>query len=252
MADKKITQLTQHTSVINSDLLAVVDVTATETKKLAIGTLRDFTNQGLLSSSAQIANDISGAFSSTSASLNNYITNVSSSFSTTLDVLTFDQLADVNNYDSSSIPNGYHIEWQGTEWMPVRPDFEQGKTRLFVAAARSNTNPFYFNSQTRTSDTSASPVSDSAFMLVSGDLDTITFHLRSSTSVSATVDILKNIDGAAFSTATSIVTPQTIALTADTVSTFTFSGLTLNQFDAIHVKCTPGGAGDFYGIVEIV
>ena len=156
MADKKITQLTQHTSVINSDLLAVVDVTATETKKLAIGTLRDFTNQGLLSSSAQIANDISGAFSSTSASLNNYITNVSSSlsvssafldnyitnvsssFSTTLDVLTFDQLADVTNYDSSSIPNGYHIEWQGTEWMPVKPDFEQGKTRLFVAAARSN------------------------------------------------------------------------------------------------------------------
>ena len=251
MADKKITQLTQHTSVINSDLLAVVDVTATETKKLAIGTLRDFTNQGLLSSSAQIANDISGAFSSTSASLNTYITNVSSSFSTTLDVLTFDQLADVNNYDSSSIPNGYHIEWQGAEWMPVRPDFEQGKTRLFVAAARSNTNPFLFNSQTRTSDTSASPVADSAFMLVSGDLDIITFHLRSSTSVSATIDILKNADGTAFSTATSIVTPQTISLTADTVSTYTFSGLTLNQFDSIHVKCTPGGAGDFYGIVEI-
>lgn len=252
MADKKITQLTQHTSVINSDLLAVVDVTATETKKLAIGTLRDFTNQGLLSSSAQIASDISGAFSSTSASLNNYITNVSSSFSTTLDVLTFDQLADVNNYDSSSIPNGYHIEWQGTEWMPVRPDFEQGKTRLFVAASRSNTAAFFFNSQTRTSDTSASPAPDSAFMLVSGDLDTIIVHLRSDTSVNVTIDIFKNADGVAFGSATSTVTPVTRTLTANTITTTTFSGVTINQFDSIHIKVTPSGGGNFYGIVEIV
>lgn len=462
MADKKITQLTQHTSVINSDLLAVVDITATETKKLAIGTLRDFTNQGLISSSAQIANDISGAFNDASASINTTITNLSSSISTDItniqssyvlsssisgsptyvayydtdgnlsnssikfnnsgslnnvdyisfhktyshvhnegniqwkddlktltvdtDVVDFDvevgqkmvqrvkndlgqtlqkgtvvyinggdsawptvttaswdgdptsaytlgimgtttlpnqygyavlqgmvrnldtsgytagqvfylhatgswtgsapqspkhevrlghvvrvhhesgsiftriqngyefsELHDVENYNADTLPQGYHIEWDASTkiWRPARPDFEQGKTRLFVAAARSNTNPFYFNSQTRTSDTSASPVSDSAFMLISGDLDTITFHLRSSTSVSATVDILKNIDGTAFSTATSIVTPQTISLIADTVSTFTFTGLTLNQFDAIHIKCTPGGAGDFYGIVEI-
>ena len=50
MADKKITQLTQHTSVINSDLLPVVDITALETKKLAVGTLRDFVTQGLISS----------------------------------------------------------------------------------------------------------------------------------------------------------------------------------------------------------
>ena len=462
MADKKITQLTQHTSVINSDLLAVVDVTATETKKLAIGTLRDFTNQGLLSSSAQIASNISGAFTATSASINTTISSLSSSISTDItdiqssyvlsssisgsptyvayydtdgnlsnssiqfsnsgsannvdyisfnttyghihregdihwnddlktltldtDVVDFDlevgkklaqrvkndtgailekgkvvyinggdsawptvttaswegdpssaftlgimgtttlpdqygyavlqgmirnvdtsgysagqvfylhatgswtgsapqspkhevrlghvvrvhqesgsiftriqngyefsELHDVENYNADTLPQGYHIEWDASTkiWRPARPDFEQGKTRLFVAAARSNTNPFLFNSQTRTSDTSASPVADSAFMLVSGDLDIITFHLRSSTSVSATIDILKNADGTAFSTATSIVTPQTINLTADTVSTFTFSGLTLNQFDSIHVKCTPGGAGDFYGIVEI-
>ena len=80
MADKKITQLTQHTSVINSDLLAVVDVTATETKKLAVGTLRDYTNQGLLSSSAQIATEISGAFTSTSQSIANDITSIQNSY----------------------------------------------------------------------------------------------------------------------------------------------------------------------------
>lgn len=462
MADKKITQLTQHTSVINSDLLAVVDVTATETKKLAIGTLRDFTNQGLLSSSTQIATEISGAFTATSASINTTINSLSSSISTDItniqssyilsssisgspsyvayydsdgnlsnssikfnnsgslnnvdyisfykeyehvhnegniqwkddlktltidtDVLGFDievgqkmvqrvknvtgaplskgdvvyinggdsawptvttaswegdptsaytlgimgndtlnnqygyavlegmvrnvdtsgytagqvfylaatgswtgsapqsplhevrlghvvrvhqesgsvftriqngyefsELHDVENYNADTLSDGYHIEWDASTkiWRPARPDFEQGKTRLFVAAARSNTSTFLFNSQTRTSDTSASPTSDSAFMLISGDLDIITIHLRSSTSVSATVDILKNVDGTAFSTATSIVTPQTISLTADTVSTFTFTGLTLNQFDSIHVKCTPGGAGDFYGIIEI-
>ena len=123
---------------------------------------------------------------------------------------------------------------------------------MFVAAARSNTNTFYFNSQTRTSDTSASPVADSAFMLVSNDLDTITFHLRSSTSITASVDIFKNADSSAFSSAASIVTPQSKNLVADTISTYSFTGLTINQFDSIHIQCTPGGAGDFYGIVEIV
>ena len=240
MADKKITQLTQHTSVINSDLLAVVDVTATETKKLSIGTLRDFTNQGLLSSSAQIAGDISGSY-----------TSVSQSFASTIGSLNFSDLADVTNY--TSVPDGYHIEWNNStgEWEPKPSGFSTGELRLFVAAARSNTNVFYFNSQTRTSDTSASPLSDSAFLLTSGDLANITVHLRSSTSVTAAIDIFKNPNGTAFSTAISIVTPITESLTADTVTSYTFTGLPLDQFDAIHIQCTPGGAGDFYGIVEI-
>ena len=240
MADKKITQLTQHTSVINSDLLAVVDVTATETKKLTIGTLRDFTNQGLLSSSAQIAGNISGSF-----------TLVSQSFASTIGSLNFNDLGDVNNY--TTIPDGYHIEWNNStgEWEPKPSGFSTGELRLFVAAARSNTNVFYFNSQTRTSDISASPASDSGFLLTSGDLANITVHLRSSTSVSAAIDILKNADGSAFSSATSIVTPITQSLTADTVSSYSFTGLSLDRFDAIHIQCTPGGAGDFYGIIEI-
>ena len=198
------------------------------------------------------SSDIATPIPSSSFALSTELTSVSSSINTSIDTLTFNQLADVQDYTSSAIPSGYHIEWQGTEWAPVRPDFEQGKTRLFVAASRSNTSTFYFNSQTRTSDTSASPTADSAFMLISGDLDTIKFNLRANNSVSASIDILKASDGSAFSSATSIVTPQSIGLTANTVSTFEFTGLTINQFDSIFIECTPGGAAEFYGIVEIV
>lgn len=242
MADKKITQLNQHTSLINSDLLAVVDVTASETKKLTASTLKDFTNQGLISSSAQIASDISGSF-----------TLVSSSLASTIGSLSFDQLTDVEDYNSGTLTDGYHIEWNSSLgiWETKPSGFATGELRLFVAAARSNTNTFYFNSQTRTSDTSASPAADSAFLLTSNDLTNITVHLRSNTSVSAVIDILRNTDGTAFSTAAGISSPITQSLVADTVSSYTFTGLTLNQFDAIHIECTPGGAGDFYGIVEI-
>jgi len=189
-----------------------------------------------------------------STSVDSRITNVSASFDTTIGALTFDQLADVNDYTASLIPHGYLPVWNSgsQEWAPGKPDFEQGKTRLFVAASRSNTSAFFFNSQTRTSDTSASPVDDSAFMLISGDLDTIKVHLRCSNSVDVTVDIFKNADGTAFSGATSMVTPTTTSLTSNTISTITFTSLSINPFDSIHIKVTPSGGGDFYGIIEIV
>ena len=188
------------------------------------------------------------------ASLQNDLTSVSASFDTTIGSLTFDQLEDVQDYTASAIPNGYLPVWNNSsqEWRPGRPDFEQGKTRLFVAASRSNSAAFFFNSQTRTSDTSASPTPDSAFMLVSGDLDTIIVHLRSDTNIDVTIDIFKNANGVAFGSATSTVTPVTRTLTANTITSTTFSGVTINQFDSIHIKVTPTGGGDFYGIVEII
>ena len=214
----------------------------------------DTTNDNAFASFYTSSNNEFNSLQLATASLDTQITNVSASFDTTISTLTFDQLADVQDYTASAIPNGYLPVWNSgsQEWRPGRPDFEQGKTRLFVAASRSNTSAFFFNSQTRTSDTSASPVSDSAFMLISGDLDTITVHLRSSTNVDVTIDIFKNANGTAFSTATSMVTPTTTSLVANTISTITFSGLTINQFDSIHIKVTPSGGGDFYGIVEIV
>ena len=196
----------------------------------------------------------SNNFSTYSSSVDSRITNVSASFDTTVGSLTFDQLADVQDYTASLIPNGYLPVWNSgsQEWRPGRPDFEQGKTRLFVAAARSNTSAFFFNSQTRTSDTSASPAPDSAFMLVSGDLDTIIVHLRSDTTIDITIDIFKNANGVAFGSATSTVTPITTSLVANTITTTTFTGLSINQFDSIHIKGTPSGGGNLYGIIEII
>ena len=200
------------------------------------------------------SDDIATPIPSSSFALSTELTSVSSSINTSIDTLTFDQLADVQDYTASAIPHGYLPVWNtgSQEWRPGRPDFEQGKTRLFVAASRSNSAAFFFNSQTRTSDTSASPAPDSAFMLVSGDLDTIIVHLRSDTNIDVTIDIFKNANGVAFSSATSTVTPITRTLTADTITSTTFSGVTINQFDSIHIKITPTGGGNFYGIVEIV
>ena len=214
----------------------------------------DTTNDNAFASFYTSSNNEFLSLQQATASIQNDLTNISASFDTTIGSLTFDQLADVQDYTASEIPNGYLPVWNSSseEWRPGRPDFEQGKTRLFVAAARSNTASFFFNSQTRTSDTSASPAPDSAFMLVSSDLDTIIVHLRSDTSVNVTIDIFKNADGVAFSSATSTVTPVTRTLTANTITSTTFSGVTINQFDSIHIKVTPSGGGNFYGIVEII
>jgi len=214
----------------------------------------DTTNDNAFASFYTSSNNEFLSLQQATASIQNDLTNISASFDTTIGSLTFDQLADVQDYTASEIPNGYLPVWNSSseEWRPGRPDFEQGKTRLFVAAARSNTASFFFNSQTRTSDTSASPAPDSAFMLVSSDLDTIIVHLRSDTSVNVTIDIFKNADGVAFSSATSTVTPVTRTLTANTITSTTFSGVTINQFDSIHIKVTPTGGGNFYGIVEII
>jgi len=214
----------------------------------------DTTNDNAFASFYTSSNNEFISLQQATASLQNDLTSISASFDTTIGSLTFDQLEDVQDYTASAIPNGYLPVWNSgsQEWRPGRPDFEQGKTRLFVAAARSNTASFFFNSQTRTSDTSASPTPDSAFMLVSGDLDTIIVHLRSDTNIDVTIDIFKNANGVAFGSATSTVTPVTRTLTANTITSTTFSGVTINQFDSIHIKVTPTGGGDFYGIVEII
>ena len=214
----------------------------------------DTTNDNAFASFYTSSNNEFISLQQATASLQNDLTSVSASFDTTIGSLTFDQLADVQDYTASAIPNGYLPVWNNSsqEWRPGRPDFEQGKTRLFVAASRSNSAAFFFNSQTRTSDTSASPTPDSAFMLVSGDLDTIIVHLRSDTNIDVTIDIFKNANGVAFGSATSTVTPVTRTLTANTITSTTFSGVTINQFDSIHIKVTPTGGGDFYGIVEII
>lgn len=124
--------------------------------------------------------------------------------------------------------------------------------RLFISAARSNANVFLFNSITVTSDSSAAPAADTAFMVTS-PLTTVKVYLRDTiASNNARIDIFKNANGTDFSTATSIANATSI-ITANTVTTYTFTGLSISAFDSIHVQVTPGtgGTNKYYGIVTI-
>ena len=95
----------------------------------------DTTNDNAFASFYTSSNNEFTSLQSATASLETQITNVSASFDTTISTLTFDQLADVQDYTASLIPTGYLPVWNSgsQEWRPGRPDFEQGKTRLFVA-----------------------------------------------------------------------------------------------------------------------
>lgn len=124
--------------------------------------------------------------------------------------------------------------------------------RLFVSAARSNTSVFLFNSITVTNDSSPSPAADTAFM-VTTVLTTVKVYLRDSiASNNVRIDILKNANGTAFSTATSVANATATVLN-NTVTVYTFTGLSISAYDSIHVQVTPGtgGTNEYYGIVTI-
>ena len=128
-----------------------------------------------------------------------------------------------------------------------------GNIRLQVATNRSNASAFYFNSNTRTSADSASPTADTAFLIQSTGLTTITVYLRQDNAGpnATVVGFAKNANGTAFSTA-ALVTSSSLNLTADTIQTYTFNGLTLGQFDAIHIYCDPTSTpGTLYGVVIV-
>ena len=126
--------------------------------------------------------------------------------------------------------------------------------RLTVGAQRSNANTFYFNAFTRTSDTSASPSSDSAFLISNSGLTAINLYLRqsgTSPSNSTAVVIYKVANGTAFASATAFTSAITQSIAVDTISTYTWTGLTINQFDSIFIQVTPAAGSNFYGIVTI-
>ena len=115
-----------------------------------------------------------------------------------------------------------------------------GTIRLQVGTNRSNASAFYFNSNTRTAADSASPTQDTAFLIQSTGLTTVTVYIRQDNAGpnNTVVGVAKNANGTAFSGAT-LVTSSSLALSQDTIQTYTFSGLTLNQFDSIHIYCDP-------------
>ena len=128
-----------------------------------------------------------------------------------------------------------------------------GTIRLQIATNRSNATAFYFNANTRTSSDSASPTADTAFLIQSTGLTTITVYLRQDNAGpnATVVGFAKNANATAFSTAT-LVASSSLSLTGDTIQTYTFSGHTLNQFDSIHIYCDPASTpGTLYGVVVV-
>jgi collagen type VII alpha len=128
-----------------------------------------------------------------------------------------------------------------------------GNIRLAVGTNRSNSSAFYFNSNTRTASDSSSPAQDTAFLINSTGLTTVRVFLRQDNAgPNATiVGVAKNANGSAFSTAT-LLTSSSLSLTQDTIQTYTFSGLTLNQFDAVHIYCDPTSTpGSMFAVVVI-
>jgi len=165
------------------------------------------------------------------------------------------QLSDVNDNITGSV-DGYLLTYNSVanNWYANPGAGLKGNVRLFVSAGRSNSTAFFFNSITRTADASPSPLADSAFMITTALLSKVSVFLRQdgNSSNSCRVDIFKNANGSAFSNATTVAN-STQTLSLDTVSAYVFSGLTLNQYDAVHIKVTPGtgGSNQYYGIVVI-
>jgi hypothetical protein len=165
------------------------------------------------------------------------------------------QLQDVNDTASGSITNGYQLAWNSSTslWEPTAGATAKGSIRLYMATQRSNGTAFYFNANTRTASDSASPSSDTAFMVTTALLNKVTVYLRQDGAGpnSTQIAIYKNANGSAFSTA-GIIASASLSLTTDTIQTYTFTGLTLNQFDSLHVYCDPTSTpGTLYSIVTV-
>ncbi len=164
------------------------------------------------------------------------------------------QLNDVNDNITGSLDQ-YLLTYNSTttNWYAAPGAGLKGTIRLYVATTRSNGNVFYFNANTRTASDSASPASDTAFMVTTNLLTRVTVYLRQSNAGpnAVTVGVYKNADGTSFSSATQVVT-SSLNLSANTIQTYQFSNLTINQFDSLHIYCDPTNTpGDMYGIVII-
>ena len=245
---------TFHSASIRNDIAFDSSRIAVLENKTLVSSSAQITDFGFISSShTDIAalNLFTGSIQAEVNSLNA----ATSSFLTSLTANTLDELADVNDYNASTITDGYRLAWDSgsQEWAPAPSSTFKGTTRLFISTTRSNSSTFFFNSITRTATDSPSPVADSAFLLTSALLSKVTIYLRNdaASANACTVEVFKNADGAGFASASSIATDSG-TLNTDVITTFSFTGLSLAQFDSIHIKVTPTIAGgQYYGIVII-
>jgi len=133
-----------------------------------------------------------------------------------------------------------------------------GNIRLQVGTTGKNSGAsFYLNSNTRTATDSTSPQQDTAFLIQSAGLTTVNVYLMqgnaiaSGSSNSTLVGVARNANGMDFSEAT-LIASSSANLLQHSIQTWTFSGLSLAQFDSIHIYVDPTSApGTLFGVVVV-
>jgi hypothetical protein len=122
-------------------------------------------------------------------------------------------------------------------------------------SASSTTTSFYFNSNVYTGDKSISPNPYSAFIVNLPSASQINICLRQEGVVggnSTIIQVFKSANGDPLGS-TSAITPETVqTIGENTMAVYSFSGLTINQYDALFLRCIPATSGSsYYGVVTI-
>ncbi len=122
-------------------------------------------------------------------------------------------------------------------------------------SASSTTTSFYFNSNVYTGDKSISPNPYSAFIVNLPSASQINICLRQEGVVggnSTIIQVFKSANGDPLGS-TSAITPETVQTVGEnTMAVYSFSGLTINQYDALFLRCIPATSGSsYYGVVTI-
>ena len=160
-----------------------------------------------------------------------------------------------HNWRGIIVENSYsgYSGYSGTSGYSGVPATEA--IRWIVGANRGDSSTFYFNSFLLSSDSSLSLNSDAAFIVTATSLTKVSLYLRQSGvggGNSTLIQIFRSADGSAFSSATALTGTTTLSVAQDTVSVYTFSGLTINQYDALFIRCTPTSSGSNYsGVITI-
>jgi hypothetical protein len=243
------------TQTVNGNLIVTGSITA---QTYVISSSQIYVTQSWSSGSTIFGNDLTdthqftGSVSVTGSLTVNGSLNLSPSASLGARLW---QLSDVNDNASGSITNGYQLAWNSSTsvWEPTAGATAKGSIRLYMATNRSNATGFYFNANTRTASDSASPSSDTAFMVTTNLLNKVTVYLRQDGAGpnSTQIAVYKNADGIAFGSATAIASAS-LSLTTNTIQTYTFTGLSISAFDSLHVYCDPASTpGTLYAIVTV-
>jgi len=154
----------------------------------------------------------------------------------------------------SGLTSGDIITYDGTTWHNVvsNPIVPTYGLKTYISADRSNSSSFYFNSILKTSDSSTSSGYESAFMVNNSGFTTVNIYLRQTGSPSnnTIISLYSSTNGNSFSSS-SLIVSDTKMITLDTITLYSFTGLTINQYDSLFIYCQPTFSGIFYGEITV-